>query len=137
MTENRKAPSQAREKVRENVKEKMIQTRFTEDVTFGQAVVTHHFLNQSANTTSLNQTDTREKVRSRSPQKEVISQMSDKPVSLNHSRVVQFDMVQSVKHPIRNKENELRFKSVKEGLTWADPDTDVKKIVSREQYNAE
>jgi hypothetical protein len=46
MSENLKGQEQLRNKVQTAVKQAMIDTKFqNEGITFGQAVVTHHYLN--------------------------------------------------------------------------------------------
>lgn len=78
MTETRKEnelPMDPKERAAKNVKKNMIRTPFDESITFGQAVVTHHYLNQSSGLDA--------RARSTSPQKEVMSNMSagEHPVS--------------------------------------------------------
>ena len=107
----------------------MIDTKYADEaISFGQAVVTHHFLNEVPVTNKKWQNAQpydRAGARSRSPQKEVVSQMSSlqRPSTATQSKVVQFDMVdESQRQTFAHKKHETNeFKTIKEALTWADP----------------
>jgi len=82
MTENFKSNEKLRQQVQGAVKQAMIDTKYSnEGISFGQAVVTHHYLNSAVSAAKWQTVQhqphlAREGARSRSPQKEVISQMS-------------------------------------------------------------
>lgn len=72
MTENFKGQEQLRTQVSQAVKQALIDTKYADEaISFGQAVVTHHFLNSEPTTAKRWQTaqpyDNRNGARSRSP----------------------------------------------------------------------
>jgi hypothetical protein len=111
MTENFKGENALRERVQKNVKTHLIDTKYpNEGISFGQAVVTHHYLNNAPQPAQAMQfhpaqsvpnpyAQPRDGARSRSPQKEMMADphsvtMSNIHQSQNQSRVIQFDKEQ-------------------------------------------
>jgi hypothetical protein len=92
MAENIKYNEQLRVTVSQNVKKAIIDTKYTDEaISFGQAVVTHHFLDQAQNA-PLKWQDTqeikRDKERTRSPQKETLNVVPERPGSSQMSKFV-------------------------------------------------